>query len=137
MLSLRWSSAGGGRWLSLEGFCICACLCFQHHHRVGCIGRCLADALPPCSGGRLATVVVLVIVSGRCFAAMVGWVDALPPLLCCRSLHPWRCNILSQVLVAFVSMIAGLPVFLVFSCICFRFNSLCLLRFVLIVLLSS
>ena len=108
-LGLRWSSAGGGRWLSLESLCFCACLDLHRQLCLGCIGHVLVDALPPCSGGCLATAVVLVLVSGGCFAALVGRVDALPTLSCCRSLHPWRCNILLQVPVAFVSRFAGLP----------------------------
>jgi hypothetical protein len=46
-----------------------------------------------CSGGCFATAVVLMITSGGCFAAMVGRVDALPPLSCCQPLLPWRCSI--------------------------------------------
>ena len=70
---------------------------------------CSGGCFPPYSGGCLATAVVLVLVSGGCFAALVGRVDALPTLSCCRSLHPWRCNILLQVPVAVVSRFAGLP----------------------------
>jgi len=126
-----------------------------------CIGRHLADALPPFClladtlppfyfGGFFAAVAVLVIVSGGCFAASIGRVDALPPLLCCRSLQPWRCSFFWQVQ---SWMCLGLrvrlcsPSFLLFlicctGCLpltwwCFHLNSLCLLRFVTVVLLSS
>ena len=121
------SSACGGRLLvvvagSLWSLCFCACLGLHRQLRLGCIGRVLADALPPCSGGCLATAVVLVLVSGGCFAALMDRVDALPLLSCCRSLHPWRCNILLQVLVAFVSRIAGLPMSFLFFLVVFVFS---------------
>ena len=105
-----WKLCCGGYLLSLKSFCFCACLCSHRQHRLGCIGRCLADALPPCSGGCFATIVVLVIVSGGCFATLVDWVDDLPPLSCCRSLHPWRCSSFLQVLVVGVFRFAESPV---------------------------
>ena len=44
----------------------------------------LADAFPPLSHW-------LKFATGGCFAAMVVWVDALPPMLGRRSLYPGRC----------------------------------------------
>ena len=67
------------------------------------------DGLPPCSGGCLATAVVLVLVSGGCFAALVDRVDAFATLIVLSILAPLRCNILLQVPVAVVSRFAGLP----------------------------
>jgi len=87
------------------------------------------DALPPYSGGCFATVVVLVIVSGGCFAVLVDWVDALPPLSCCLSLHSWRCSIFLQVSVVVVFRFVESPVsppFSLLSYLFFRSPATCL-----------
>jgi hypothetical protein len=93
------SGGGGGRLLSSESFRFCVCLHSFRLHRPGCNGCSLADALPPfcsladtlspfCSCRCFAAIVVLMITSDGCFAAVVGRVDALPPLLCHRPLLP-------------------------------------------------
>ena len=68
------SFAGGGHLLSLESFCFCVCLCFISSALSGSrlvVGfSSLADTLPPW---------------------LVDQVDALPPLLGCRPLHPGCC----------------------------------------------
>ena len=71
---------------------------FAHLQRLSCIGRHLGGCFAVlfvggyfaaiCFGGCFAAVVVLVLVLADAFSALVGRVDALPPLLCCQSLHP-------------------------------------------------
>ena len=81
------SGPGGGRQLSSDRSCFCACLRLFHPPRPGCKGCRLADALPPLFvGGCFAAVVVLVV---DCFGRMlfrlgssVGW------MLC--HLRVWR-----------------------------------------------
>jgi len=112
------SSAGGGRLLSPEGFCLCACLHSSTSSGLqwSLSGGCFAALFV---GGYFAAVVVLVIVLGGSFVALVDWVDALPPLPCSRSLHLWRCSIFCRFQLRSCLGLRGHPCLPRFSCCCY------------------